>query len=565
MAKTKKEKSIEQMLDEALVKENKWPYRIPDNWVWSYLISGFAECLDTYRKPVNATERAKRKGNIPYYGATGQVGWIDDYLTNEELVLVGEDGAPFLDPFKKKSYIIFGKAWVNNHAHILKSLYGSTGNHLLMHYLNSFDYNGYVSGTTRLKLTQKSLREIPLPLPPLEEQNRIVRRLSSMLAKLKEARELIQEAKDSFENRRASILNMAITGKLTQKWREENPEVKSAEKHLEESFLSIKDIYEKRCAECKLKGERKTKKPEILNYYNKAKIKSISKDGLKGWCETNFVNFCILQRGFDLPKKHRSKGNYSVVSSSGVIDRHLEYKVKGPGITVGRSGSVGKTFYIEEDYWPLNTTLFAKETNGNDPKFIFYNFLLFNFEKYSSSTAVPTLNRNNFSEAVIRIPPLEEQKEIVRLLDKILDIECESKELIKLKQHIDLLEKSILSKAFRGELDTNDPNDEPAIKLLEKALQSKKLIPVKPKTRRKGIRGRQIISTSLDEFSENAQALLKDIKRLFGNTYFNTEKLRDKSNLPYEDFKNSLFELLESKLTMEFDENEEVIRYQLKK
>ncbi|MBW2655678.1 MAG: restriction endonuclease subunit S, partial [Deltaproteobacteria bacterium] len=215
MVKTEKGKNLEHILDEAIVKENEWPYRIPNNWTWTYLLSGFAECLDTYRKPINATERAKRQGSIPYYGATGQVGWIDDYLTNEELVLVGEDGAPFLDPFKKKSYMIFGKAWVNNHAHILRSLYGSSGNRFLLHYLNSFDYNGYVSGTTRLKLTQKSLRKILLPLPPIEEQKRIVKKLTSMLAKLEDVRELIKEAKESNENRRAAILNKAFTGELT--------------------------------------------------------------------------------------------------------------------------------------------------------------------------------------------------------------------------------------------------------------------------------------------------------------------------------------------------------------
>lgn len=63
--------------------------------IWVKLLNGYAVCLDKYRKPVNAEERAKRVGNIPYYGATGQVGWIDDYLTDEELVLLGEDGVPF--------------------------------------------------------------------------------------------------------------------------------------------------------------------------------------------------------------------------------------------------------------------------------------------------------------------------------------------------------------------------------------------------------------------------------------------------------------------------------------
>ena len=108
------------------------------------------------------------------YKRQGQVGWIDDFLTNEQLVLVGEDGAPFLDLIKDKAYIIEGKAWVNNHVHILRSHYGSVGNFYLLHYLNCFDYTGYVNGTTRLKLTQASMNTIPIPFPPLPEQHRIV-------------------------------------------------------------------------------------------------------------------------------------------------------------------------------------------------------------------------------------------------------------------------------------------------------------------------------------------------------------------------------------------------------
>ena len=95
MARTaKKETALtaEEKLAQALVPEAEQPYRVPANWCWVYLTKGFADCKDSYRKPINATERADRIGDIPYYGATGQVGWIDDYLTDEELVLLGEDG-----------------------------------------------------------------------------------------------------------------------------------------------------------------------------------------------------------------------------------------------------------------------------------------------------------------------------------------------------------------------------------------------------------------------------------------------------------------------------------------
>ena len=120
--------------------------------------------LDQYRRPVNSNERKERiaKASIkyPYYGATGQAGEIDEYLLDGQYVLIGEDCAPFLDKYQDKAYIVNGKFWVNNHAHILSS----KCNEFLCFYLNTFDYHQYVSGTTRLKLTQKDLKRIPYPV-----------------------------------------------------------------------------------------------------------------------------------------------------------------------------------------------------------------------------------------------------------------------------------------------------------------------------------------------------------------------------------------------------------------
>ncbi|MDO4629666.1 MAG: restriction endonuclease subunit S, partial [Planctomycetia bacterium] len=195
MAKTKKTTTslpLADRLQSALVPEEKQPYEIPKNWAWAYLLNGVVTCLDSFRKPVNAAERVKRTGDIPYYGATGQVGWINDFLTDEPLLLLGEDGVPFLDLMKDKAYLIEGKAWVNNHAHILRSPFGTVGNQYLMHYLNIFNFQGYVNGTTRLKLTQRSMSQIPVPLPPLAEQERIVARLENLLGKLDEVKERVQ-------------------------------------------------------------------------------------------------------------------------------------------------------------------------------------------------------------------------------------------------------------------------------------------------------------------------------------------------------------------------------------
>lgn len=171
------------------------------------------DICDTFRKPINSSERASRiKGKeqselYPYYGATGQVGFIDDYITDGEYVLLGEDGAPFLDAFSNKAYLISGKTWVNNHAHVLRS---KTNNKFLCYYLNSFNYKGYVSGTTRLKLTQAEMKRIPVPVPPLSEQERIVSRIEELFSQLDAGVETLKKTKAQLSVYRQAVLKEAF-------------------------------------------------------------------------------------------------------------------------------------------------------------------------------------------------------------------------------------------------------------------------------------------------------------------------------------------------------------------
>jgi len=410
--------TLEEKLEQTLVPNWDEPYKLPDNWCWVYLTKGFAHCLDNFRKPVNATERSTMQGDIPYYGATGQVGWINNFLTNEHLVLLGEDGAPFLDYTKDKAYIIDGKSWVNNHVHILKSFYGKESNFYLMHYLNIFDYHGYVNGSTRLKLTQSSMNSIPVPLAPVQEQQRIVKYIETLFAKLDEAKEKAREVVDGFENRKSAILYKAFSGELTAKWRKEN---------------------------------------------------NVSDDS---WKKTKFKDFCLLKRGFDLPSAKRIDGKYPIVSSSGIIDAHNTACVKGPGVVTGRSGTIGKVIYVETDYWPLNTTLYSENLFENDAKYVSYYLQTFNFKNFSSSTAVPTLNRNKFMNETVFVPSIDEQKEIVKILDKLIFKEQKAKNTAEaVVGQIDTIKKAILARAFRGELGTNDPTEESAVELIKKHIE----------------------------------------------------------------------------------------------
>ena len=149
--------------------------KLPEGWAVCCL-ENVTKVLDNLRKPINSNERNSRIANkhenelFPYYGATGQVGFIDDYLVDGTFLLLGEDGAPFLDKYAIKSYPIKGKCWVNNHAHILEP---QCDFDYLMYYLNHVDYKDYVNGSTRLKLTQSDMRSIIILLPPLTEQKRI--------------------------------------------------------------------------------------------------------------------------------------------------------------------------------------------------------------------------------------------------------------------------------------------------------------------------------------------------------------------------------------------------------
>ncbi|WP_300609396.1 restriction endonuclease subunit S [Methanohalophilus sp.] len=133
-----------------------------------------------------------------------------------------------------------------------------------------------------------------------------------------------------------------------------------------------------------------------------------------------------FQRGYDLPKKKRKKGNYPVVASNGIVDYHNEFRVEGAGVTIGRSGNLGEPLYIKQDYWPLNTTLYVKKFHNSDPLFVYYFLNTLDLKKYNSGSAVPSLNRNYIHPIKIIVPEnIEEQKKIssfLRLFDDKIEL-----------------------------------------------------------------------------------------------------------------------------------------------
>lgn len=130
-----------------------------------------------------------------------------------------------------------------------------------------------------------------------------------------------------------------------------------------------------------------------------------------------FEDFIELHRGYDLPKKKRKNGQVPVIASTGINGTHNVAKIKGPGVVTGRSGSIGKVQYIKDDFWPLNTTLYVSDFKGNNPKFVAYWLERFDLKRFSSGSAVPTLNRNELANVEICVPNREEQDKIVAILE----------------------------------------------------------------------------------------------------------------------------------------------------
>lgn len=433
MAKAKSKKIT---LEEALVPVEEQPYEVPENWCWTYLLNGFAECKDGNRKPINASERAEREGDIPYYGATGQAGWIDDYLTDEQLVLLGEDGAPFLELLKDKAYLIEGKAWVNNHAHIIKSHYGEVGNKYILHYLNVFNFHGYVNGTTRLKLTQASMRTIPVPLPPLAEQKRIVEQIESLFAKLDEAKEKALSVVESFELREKAIYKKAFEGNLTNSWRAENGINISEWEEIPFEKLG------------KLERGRSKHRPRNDKRLFGGKYPFIQTGDVAGaGMYVTSHKQTLSEFGFEQSRMF-PKGTLCITIAANIGDAAiLSYDCCFPDSVVG--------------FTPGEKCL-------NKYMYFYLQEIKAELEYIAPATAQKNLNLKLLGKVEIKVPSLKEQEKIVEILEKqINDQENIVEKAENVIETIDVMKKSILAKAFRGELGTNIETEESAIELLK--------------------------------------------------------------------------------------------------
>jgi type I restriction enzyme, S subunit len=236
----------------------------------------------------------------------------------------------------------------------------------------------------------KQLKIIQIPLPPLAEQERIVEKLDALFRRIDDAANRLNQILKHSQALFASALDHAISPK---------------------------------------------KLPD-------------------GWEQKKFIECCVLKRGYDLPTRLRNAGPYPLFSANGVTDAVDQFKVKGPGVVTGRSGTIGQVHFVADDFWPLNTALYVQDFCGNDEMFVCYFLKNFDLSRFASGAAVPTLNRNTLSAETVMFPnSKEEQHRIVEHLDGLSErIQTLEKTTRNRLAHLAALKASLLDAAFRGKL-----------------------------------------------------------------------------------------------------------------
>ena len=433
----------EEKLAQALVPESEQPYPVPENWCWtklSYLISTSKEKTedfsDSSTKYVGLENLEKDAGIVSY-------GFVD--------------GVKSLKNVFYKGQILYGKLRPYLNKHDVAVFEGVCSTDILVFDVRESAINKYVDyffnlqlfieyavsnskGINLPRVSENVVLDSLCPLPPLAEQQRIVDRIESLFAKLDEAKEKAQAIVDGFEDRKAAILHKAFTGELTESWRSANMHSRTEWKH--KRFSELCDIV--RGGSPRPAGDPKYYDGNIP-FMKVADITSINGPYVSS------ATYSIKEAG--LKKTRMVEANTLLLTNSGA--------------TLGV---------------PAICTF---QTTFNDGIAAFLNLdpeaLLFFYYFWSSKTrelrainmgaAQPNLNTSIIGAVEIDVPPVEEQKEIVRILEGALEKESQVRDIAEqVVNQIDAMKKSILARAFRGELGTNEPADESAEELLKRIL-----------------------------------------------------------------------------------------------
>lgn len=392
------------------------------------------EILDNKRVPISSKNRIR--GIYPYYGASGIVDYIDKYIFDEELVLIGEDGAKW-GAFENSAFIAEGKYWVNNHAHILKPNNEILINKFLVYFLNYSNLEKYITGATVKKLNQQKLKQIEIPLPPLEEQMRIVKILDLAFEKIDTSVELLKANLANLDELAKSVLDRAFNPLGDSTESTQNPSTHDTQspyplpQHWEwKSLGEIASVIQS--------GFAINKSNEIADGYIHLRTHNIATDGN--------LNFETLVK----VKKELIKEQQSFIEEGDILFNNTN-----------STELVGKTALVTQNYNYAfsNHITKIKLFNQYSPKLVVFYFVLLLKNKYFERIChkwigQSGINTDKLKQIQIPLPKdIKEQEQIAKHLDFVFEKTKALKELYtkELKDYEEL-KQSLLDKAFKGEL-----------------------------------------------------------------------------------------------------------------
>ncbi|WP_142327415.1 restriction endonuclease subunit S [Bacillus nitratireducens] len=498
---SKKKKDLDTLIQEAIVRVEDQPTSLPENWIWSKLdyltdsapyslVDGpFGSNLKTVDYKTEGVRLIQLQNIGDGYWKDQNQKFISEEkakelercITYPDDIVIAKMAAPIaratIVPKIEEKYIVVADC-------IKLTIDKKLNIKYLVHCINSPIVRQVAEslgkGSTRKRINLKDVKKLPIPLPPLHEQKRIAEKVEYLLNKIEEAKRLIEEAIETFELRRAAILEKAFNGELTSSWRENN--LYYAQKEFEQFHAERK---------LQVSSKQELKKYSFSNYSIENDLKS-NGEFPDNWIElpVGFICECIVP-GRDKPKSFSgdipwitipditSETVYTSKSGLGLTEAEIK-QVKAKVIPcnsiimtcIGRFGISS----VVQNPVVINQQLHAFLPNKIiDPKFLMYQIRT--LEKYmqgiATSTTIAYLNKKNANSLPIKLPPIEEQKEIVIQLEKLLVKEESIFKMLPSKNDLEELKQSILSKAFKGELGTKDTNDKPAMELLKSILQEK--------------------------------------------------------------------------------------------
>ena len=455
MARGKKKENLtfEERLQAALVPESEQPYKVPKNWCWTRM-----ENIAQWGSGGTPSRKIPEyyNGDIPWI-KTGELN--DDYIFETEEHITQEaifHSSAKLFPENTVAIAMYGatigKVGILGIAATTNQACACGVSNLLVNYKYLFYYarsqkDNFIKkgkGGAQPNISQEIIKSHEFPLPPLSEQHRIVDRIESLFAKLDEAKQKAQDALDSFETRKAAILHKAFTGELTAQWRKEHGVGMESWDGLQwGSFIVSIEAGKNWNAEGR---------PPRADEFGVVKVSAVT------WGEFNEVESktCTVEEQWN--------ENVQIHEGDFLFSRANTLQLVGNCVIVK---SISRRLMLSDNI------LRFKFDKRVIPEYVLHftrsNLYRNQIEQLASGNqdGMRNVSQKNMKLVEFPIPKLEEQAEIVRLLDDLLDKEQQAKEAAEgVLEQIDLIKKAILARAFRGELDTNDPNEESAVSLL---------------------------------------------------------------------------------------------------